>query len=79
MTATKKRSKKTGGWGGSRPGAGRPAGTGTGPGEDARVNRVVAMVSNRELKVLKRLARKANLPLGTQAYRIIRRTLQRAS
>ncbi len=80
MAATKKkRAPKKTGWGGSRPGAGRPKGTGTGPSKDARINRVVAMVSNAELAQLKRAAKAAKLPLGTQAYRIIRRSLQRAS
>lgn len=75
--AKKKTTKKKMGWGGRRPGAGRPPGTGTGPSKDARINRVVAMLSNDELKKLKRHARKEKLPLGTAAYQIIARSLRR--
>lgn len=83
MTARKKVAKKkatrnkTGGWGGRRPGAGRPPGTGTGPSKHARINRVVAMLSNDELKTLQKHAKKEKLPLGTAAYRIISRSLGR--
>jgi hypothetical protein len=35
------------------------------------------MLSDDELKVLKRLARESRLPLGTAAYRIVARTLKR--
>jgi hypothetical protein len=73
----KKTAKKKMGWGGRRPGAGRPPGTGTGPSKDARINRVVAMLSNDELKKLKRYARQAKLPLGTAAYQIIAKSLRR--
>lgn len=75
-TARKVRKKKSG-WGGRRPGAGRPPGTGTGPSKDARINRVVAMLSNDELKILQRYARQEKLPLGTAAYRIIAKALSR--
>jgi hypothetical protein len=83
MSARKKTSKKkatkkkAGGWGGRRPGAGRPPGTGTGPSKHARINRVVAMLSNDELKTLQKHAKKEKLPLGTAAYRIIARSLKR--
>jgi hypothetical protein len=70
-------SKKSNGWGGRREGAGRPPGTGTGPSRDARINRVVAMLSNDELKKLQKHAKGAGLPLGTAAYRILARSLKR--
>ena len=80
MAARKKSKKsKSSGWGGRRPGAGRPPGTGKGPSPGARINRVVAMLSNDELKVLKRMAREKKLPLGTAAYEIIARALKRHS
>lgn len=76
--ATKKTGRKSKtGWGGKRPGAGRPKGSGTGPSPGARINRVVAMLSNDELKVLKKIARRKKLPLGTAAYQIIARALKR--
>jgi len=74
--ALKRKSKKSG-WGGRRPGAGRPKGSGTGPSPGARINRVVAMLSNDELKVLKRIARRKKLPVGTVAYQMIARALKR--
>jgi hypothetical protein len=77
MAARKKTKKSKSGWGGRRPGAGRPPGTGTGPSPGARINRVVAMLSNDELKVLKRIAKDKKLPLGTAAYDIIARALKR--
>ena len=63
--------------GGRRPGAGRPPGTGTGPSKDARINRVVAMLSNDELKTLQKHAKRRKLPLGTAAYQIIAKALRR--
>lgn len=78
MTARKKKTlKKKSGWGGRRPGAGRPPGTGTGPSKDARINRVVAMLSNNELKTLQKHAKRQKLPLGTAAYKIIAKALRR--
>ena len=83
MAARKKTSKKKivrkkkSQWGGRRKGAGRPPGTGTGPSKHARINRVVAMLSNDELKILQAHARREKLPLGTAAYRIIAKTLRR--
>jgi len=77
MAARKKTKKSKSGWGGRRPGAGRPPGTGTGPSPGARINRVVAMLSNDELKILKRIAKEKKLPLGTAAYEIIARALKR--
>ena len=83
MTARKKASKKKSvrkkksRWGGRRKGAGRPPGTGTGPSKHARINRVVAMLSNDELKTLQAHAKRQKLPLGTAAYRIIAKALRR--
>ncbi len=76
-TSRKKTLRKKTQWGGRRRGAGRPTGTGTGPSKDARINRVVAMLSNDELKILKAHAKREKLPLGTAAYRIIAKTLKR--
>jgi hypothetical protein len=77
MAIKSKSTRTKSGWGGRRPGAGRPPGTGKGPSPDARINRVVAMLSNDELKILKRIARKEKLPVGTTAYEILARTLKR--
>jgi hypothetical protein len=77
-SARKKKSvRKKSRWGGRRKGAGRPPGTGTGPSKHARINRVVAMLSNDELKILQAHAKREKLPLGTAAYRIIAKTLRR--
>ncbi|HEX9814810.1 MAG TPA: hypothetical protein VGB31_07675 [Myxococcota bacterium] len=73
----KKSVRRKAGWGGRRRGAGRPLGTGTGPSKHARINRVVAMLSNDELKILQAHARREKLPLGTAAYRIIALALRR--
>ena len=73
----KKSVQKKAGWGGRRRGAGRPLGTGTGPSKHARINRVVAMLSNDELKILQAHAKREKLPLGTAAYRIIAQALRR--
>ena len=72
------RKKKSRG-GGRRKGAGGPRGTGTVPSKHARINRVGAMRSNDELKVLQAHARREELPLGTAAYRIIAKALRRLS
>ena len=63
-------------WGGRREGAGRPVGRGTGPGKDARINRVVVNLTNDELQQAQRRALKAKLPLGTALYEIIARSLR---
>ena len=78
-TSKKKAVRKKKQWGGRRKGAGRPPGTGTGPSKHARINRVVAMLSNDELKILQAHARREKLPLGTAAYRIIAKALRRLS
>jgi hypothetical protein len=62
-------------WGGPRKGSGRPPGTGSG---NPRTNRVVVMLSNDELSVLKRVADLKDLPLGTVAYEFVARGLKRA-
>lgn len=69
--------KTKGAWGGPRKGAGRPPGTGPGPSPDARRNRVVVMLRDRELARLKRLAKAKDLPLGTVAYELLAGALAR--
>ncbi len=69
--------KSGSGWGGRRPGAGRPKGSGRGSSPQARINRVVVMLDSDEFKILNRIARKEKLPLGTAAYRIMARSLRR--
>jgi hypothetical protein len=76
-SSKKKSARKQSSWGGRRRGAGRPPGTGTGPSKNARVNRVVAMLSNDELSILQAHAKRERLPLGTAAYQIIARALRR--
>ncbi len=74
----KKATKKTkGSWGGARPGAGRPLGSGTGPSPDSRRNRVAVMFSDTELRTLKQIARAQKQPLSTAAYGIIEKRLRR--
>jgi hypothetical protein len=73
-----KNSRKTKGtWGGARPGAGRPRGSGRGPSPDSRRNRVAVMFSDDELRELKKLARAEKKPLSTTAYAIIEKRLRR--
>jgi hypothetical protein len=76
-SSKKKSARKQSNWGGRRRGAGRPPGTGTGPSKNARINRVVAMLSNDELSILQAHAKRERLPLGTAAYQIIARALRR--
>lgn len=78
--ATKKKAtKKAPSWGGRRRGAGRPIGSGKGPSPDARYNRVAVMFNNTEIKALKALAAKGDLPIATVAYNLIARNLKRKS
>ena len=56
--ARKKTTKKKGTWGGRRPGAGRPKGSGKGPSPNSRRNRVAVMLTDTELKTLRSAARK---------------------
>ena len=78
MNARKKAPKKKAstGWGGSRPGSGRPVGSGTGPRKGSRTNRVVAMLDDVQLKKLTRHAKKTKQKVGTAAYSIIARSLR---
>jgi hypothetical protein len=71
------RKKKKGTWGGRRPGAGRPKGSGNGPSPDSRRNRVAVMFTDVELKTLKGLAKKQGVPIATAAYKLVARPLKR--
>ncbi len=71
--------KKKGTWGGRRPGAGRPKGSGKGPSPNSRRNRVAVMLTDTELRVLKGTARKQSIPVSTAAYRFIANALKRKS
>ncbi len=55
---------------------GRPKGSGKPP-ELVRRNPVVAMLTDAELVVLKRIAREQRIPVSTAAYEILARTLKR--
>jgi DNA invertase Pin-like site-specific DNA recombinase len=68
---------KKGTWGGRRPGAGRPKGSGKGPSPDSRRNRVAVMLTDVELRTLRGVARKQGIPVSTAAYRFIARSLGR--
>lgn len=59
------------GWGGSRRGAGRPKGSGSGPSPNARVNRVAVMLTDTELTKLERIALRKKIPLATLAYELL--------
>ncbi len=72
-----KKTKTKGTWGGARPGAGRPRGSGTGPSPNSRRNRVAVMFSDAELRALKKIARSQRQPLSTAAYAIIEKRLRR--
>ena len=71
------KTKTKGTWGGARPGAGRPLGSGKGPSPDSRRNRVAVMFSDAELRTLKKIARAQKQPLSTVAYSIIEKRLRR--
>jgi DNA invertase Pin-like site-specific DNA recombinase len=73
----KKTAKKKGTWGGRRPGAGRPKGSGKGPSPDSRRNRVAVMLTDTELATLRSLAKKQGSPVSTVAYGFIARGLPR--
>lgn len=75
--AKSKKSKTKGTWGGARPGAGRPLGSGQGPSPNSRRNRVAVMFSDAELSALKKIARAERQPLSTAAYAIIEKRLRR--
>ena len=63
-------------WGGKRPRAGRPKGSG-GPPELVRRNRVVVMLTDAELVTLEQVAEGADVPVATAAYEIVARSLRR--
>ena len=60
--------------GGPRLGAGRKPG----PKDQLRKNRVCVMLTDGELALLLRLAKKGGLPFGTVAYQLLAKPLQRA-
>lgn len=68
--------KKSNGWGGARPGAGRPKGSGRGPSPEARRNRVAIMLSDLELRKLARIARRRRKPVATLAYELLAKALR---
>ena len=68
--------KKKFGWGGARPGAGRPKGSGNGPSPNARKNRVAIMLTDTELKKLSRLANRKKTPVATLAYELMSKGLK---
>jgi len=70
--------KKTATWGGRRPGAGRPIGSGSGPSPNSRKNRVAVMFTDTELAKLASLSKRQKMPVATVAYRLIERSLKRA-
>ena len=75
---TKGSAKKKSSWGGRRPGAGRPKGSGSGPSPNSRKNRVAVMFTDTEVSKLQSLADKKNIPVATVAYNLIARALKRA-
>ncbi len=74
--AKKKATKKKGTWGGRRPGAGRPKGSGKGPSPNSRRNRVAVMLTDTELRTLKTAAKKSGVPVSTAAYNFIAKNLK---
>lgn len=72
------KAKKKLGWGGARPGAGRPKGSGSGPSPDARKNRVAVMLSDTELAKLVRIAARRKKPVATLAYELMAKGLKAA-
>ena len=64
-------------WGGARSGAGRPKGSGSGPSPDARKNRIAVMLSDADLRVLDRAARKQKSPVATLAYELLAKGLKK--
>lgn len=75
--AAKAARKKKGTWGGRRPGAGRPKGSGKGPSPNSRRNRVAVMLTDTELRTLKTNAKKQGVPVSTAAYQFIAKSLGR--
>jgi hypothetical protein len=79
MAAKRKTTKKkSSGWGGRRPGAGRPKGSGKGPSPNSRRNRIAVMLRDSELQQLEKLSGKNREPVATTAYRLLEKSLKRA-
>ena len=74
----KRGAKKKSSWGGRRPGAGRPKGSGSGPSPNSRKNRVAVMFTDTEVTKLQTVAKKQKIPVATVAYKLIARSLKRA-
>jgi hypothetical protein len=72
----KKKAAKKKTWGGRRPGAGRPVGSGAGPSPLSRRNRIAVMFTDKEVTALGKLAKKAGVPVATVAHRKIARSLK---
>lgn len=70
--------KKKTSWGGRRPGAGRPKGSGSGPSPNSRKNRVAVMFTDAEVSKLQVVAKRKKIPVATVAYNLIARSLKRA-
>jgi len=68
--------KKKFGWGGARPGAGRPKGSGNSPSPDSRKNRIAIMLTDGELEKLSRLATRKKTPVATLAYELMAKGLK---
>ncbi len=71
MAARKKYS-----WGGARPGAGRPKGSGSGPSPNARKNRVAIMLTDTELEKLSKVSKRKKVPVATLAYELLAKGLR---
>ena len=69
--------RKKFGWGGKRPGSGRPPGTGQGSSPHSRRNRVAVMLTDRELAVLRAVAKKQRIPVSTAAHGLISAKLKK--
>lgn len=63
--------KSHGSWGGARPGAGRPKGSGQGPSPDARRHRIGVMLTATELRQLRAHARSQRKPIATAAHALL--------
>jgi len=68
--------KKNYSWGGARPGAGRPKGSGSGPSPNARKNRVAIMLTDTELAKLTKVSKRKKVPIATLAYELMAKGLR---
>ena len=68
--------KKKYSWGGARPGAGRPKGSGSGPSPTARKNRVAIMLTETELAKLIKVSKRKKTPAATLAYELLAKGLR---